>query len=204
MTSGKNLWGAGAVLRARRPGLRSGRRGGAGGFTLLEVMFSAAVIAIAISGVAGALVSAMRLDQVNSESSDAQQAARQMMERVSSQDWEEVWQLFNTDPNDDPGGPGTAPGPDFLVPELTVQDGDLDGFVGEVRFPDLNFGGALQLREDFVDPDLGMPSDLNADGNIDTLDHSGDFQLLPVQVRIRWKGVSGPRTLDLETVITDR
>jgi len=66
--------------RARAPKrLRSKRRAG---FTLLEVMFAAAVLAIAISGAASAMLSAIQLERVNRETAIATQEARRVLERV--------------------------------------------------------------------------------------------------------------------------
>jgi hypothetical protein len=64
-------------------------------------------------------------------------------------------------------------------------------------------GGALELREDVVDAGLGMPRDLNLDGVIDALDHSGDYRILPVRVLVEWTGMSGNRTHRLETVLSE-
>jgi prepilin-type N-terminal cleavage/methylation domain-containing protein len=67
MTSLMAFRGAGHV----RP--RHGRHSPQGGFTLLELMFSAAVLTVAASGMAGAMISAMRLNRVNNETTLAQQ-----------------------------------------------------------------------------------------------------------------------------------
>ena len=58
-----------------------------------------------------------------------------------------------------------------------------------------------QLREDVADAQLGTPMDLNGDGAIDGADHSGDYVLLPVRIRVRWRGVTGLRTFDVCTVL---
>jgi prepilin-type N-terminal cleavage/methylation domain-containing protein len=190
------------TIQQTTPGGAASQRAG---FTLLEVMFAASVLAIAVAGVAGAMISAIRLDQVNGETAAAQQAARQIMEEVQSREFEQVFALFNSDPLDDPDGVGTAPGKDLPVLSLTPQQGDPDGFVAEVMFPAIDTVGGLQLREDFVDPELGMPGDLNNDRQPpDALDHSNDYFLLPVRVRIAWTGATGDRQLDLVTVLSER
>jgi len=79
--------------------------------------------------------------------------------------------------------------------------------VGEIVFPAISVaGGPLQLREDLLAPEFGMPNgrDLNGDGNIDQLDHSGDYQLLPVIVRLRWRNGAGERTAEIRTFLCDR
>ena len=40
-----------------------------------------------------------------------------------------------------------------------------------------------------------MPRDLNGDGVIDKENHAKDFLVLPVKVRVRWRGVTGDRTI---------
>lgn len=167
---------------------------------MLEIMFSITVLMVAVSGMASAMISSMRLDRVNSETSVAHEAARQVMETVQSQDFATVFAMYNADDDDDPGGVGTAPGAGFAVGGLRPQAGDPDGLAGLVMFP----SQGNQIREDAVDATLGMPRDLNADGVIDAADHSADYRLLPVRVRIQWRGVTGNRVLDLETVLTAR
>ena len=43
--------------------------------------------------------------------------------------------------------------------------------------------------------------DLNADGVIDGDDRSDDFVILPVRIRVRWRGVTGLRFYDVCTVL---
>ena len=50
---------------------------------------------------------------------------------------------------------------------------------------------------------MGMPRDLDGDGVIDALDHSGDYRLLPVLVRVAWRGSSGPAKLEFRTMLAD-
>jgi len=167
---------------------------------MLEIMVSVGVLMVAVSGMGSAMLSSMQLNRVNGETTLAHEAARQMLEVVQSQEFAEVYELFNADPLDDPDGAGTGPGADFAVAGLRVQNGDADGLAGQVIFP--TQGG--QLREDLIDAGWGMPRDLNADGLIDGLDHAGDRMLLPVRVRVQWQGVTGPRVLDFETILSGR
>jgi len=60
-----------------------------------------------------------------------------------------------------------------------------------------------QLREDYVSADWGMPRDLSGDSVIDDLDHSLDVILLPVTVRLEWRGSFGPRTYQIQTMLAD-
>jgi hypothetical protein len=65
----------------------------------------------------------------------AVQAARGVIEEIRETPIERVFALYNTDPQDDPGGQGTAPGGAFAVDGLGPIDGDPDGLVGAVMFP---------------------------------------------------------------------
>ena len=49
----------------------------------------------------------------------------------------EIWRRYNSNPADDPGGPGTAPGNNFAVPLLRPLPGDADGLPGEIFFPEI-------------------------------------------------------------------
>ena len=112
----------------------------------------------------------------------------------------EVFAAFNEDAADDPEGAGTAPGADFAVPGLSALSSDADGMVGKIIFPTI----AGELREDVTDAALGMPRDLNGDGVTDSADHSGDFVLVPVRIRLEWRGSAGPRDMEFHTLLADR
>lgn len=167
---------------------------------MLEIMVSIAILMVAVSGMASAMLSSMKLNRVNGETTLAHEAARQVLETVQSQDLADVFVLYNADPLDDPGGAGTGPGAGFAVNGLGVQTGDADGLVGQVIFPTQG----AQVREDVIDAGWGMPRDLNADGVVDGLDHTADYMLLPVRVRVQWRGVTGARVMDFETMLSGR
>lgn len=184
-------------VRSKKPELARG------GFALVEVAVAATILAIAVGGLVGTVIYTMRLARVSEERTTAQQAAVAMGDFFYSVDFANIYASFNDDPADDPGGAGAAPGSGFAVPGLNVQVGDADGFVGRVIFPTVTeVGGTTQwLREDFEDDDLGMPRDLNADGDIDDLDHSADYSVLPVTVRIQWTGGGGDQTRDFHLLL---
>ena len=165
-------------------------------------MFAAAVLAIAISGASSAMVSAMRLDRVNRETTLATLEARSVLEQMQSLDLDQIYAWYNQSGADDGGVP--VPGPNFAINQLAPNPADPDGIVGQVIFPELQNGAVWELREDTVDPELGLPMDLNGDGLIDNLDHSGDFVLLPVRLQVQWTGVAGPRTTNLVTLLSRR
>ncbi len=190
---------------AREPRTRSIYR--RSGFSLVEVLLAAVILAVAVTGIAGSVLSALALNRVNRETALAQQAARRAVEQVSSVPFSEAFACYNADAGDDAGLLIAARGPGFAVPGLTPLAGDADGMCGRVMFPTVvNAGGNEELREDSPEPTLGMPRDLDFDGQLvpDLDDHADDYRILPVRVRIEWQGISGQRQVDLETILSDR
>ena len=199
--------GCGASKRPRdgSPGGRSGsgvrgrtnRRARAhGGFTLVEVALASVVLIVALGGLTGAILSGLKLSHTNAENARAEAELRMMLAEIQSLGAAAAYATYNEDPGDDLGGPGTAPGSGFEVENMTPVEGDPDGLAGEVIFPASWNGPELELREDTADPAFNMPRDLNGDGDVDEEDHSEDFVILPVRVRIRWTGASGPRSAE--------
>ena len=168
------------------------------GFSLIEMSVAAVVLTVAVCGLSGSMVSSVALDRVNHETALAEAAVRGTMEKIGGTTFSEAFARFNADPADDPDGAGTAPGATFAVKGLRGAAGALPG---RITFP---VGAPDQLREDVVDAALGMPRDLNGDGVVDAADHSGNYRLLPVRVSVTWRGVSGVRTLTVETLLCTR
>jgi len=175
------------------------------GFTLVELMIVIAIIVVAFLAMSQTLVSSMQLTGVNKESALATDGLRDTMETLQGvQDFGTVFALYNDNPLDDPGIAGSAPGSNFAVAGLQAVDGDPDGLPGEIVFPTL----LNQLREDLAIPELGMPRDLNGDGLVDSLDHGDpaltDYRILPVLLRLHWKGSGVERTMEIRTLLADR
>lgn len=184
-------------LLPRSPGPLRTRRRGRAGLSMIEVLVGMTLLTIGLLGYLQVLVGAVATSQLNREQTRALEAAREVMERLQATPRAEIFASFNSEPADDPGGPGTAPGAGFAVNGLDPQRGDADGLPGEIVFPEV----AGELREDVVDPTLSMPRDLNGDGFIDALDHAADWRSLPVLVRVRWRGRSGDAQIDLRTML---
>jgi prepilin-type N-terminal cleavage/methylation domain-containing protein len=181
-----------------------GLRGSRCGFSLVELLVAATLIVVALTGIAGSMLSSMALNRVNRETALAQQAACRALEELRSVPFEEAFFVYNTTPGDNPGGTVPERGPNFAVPGLAALASDADGLVGQIEFPVVDPFGSDQLREDVEDEGLGMPRDLNGDLAIDGLDHSEDRLLLPVRVRLEWRGVSGAREIEMETMLCAR
>lgn len=177
----------------------SGRRERAG-LTLIEILCAISVLMISVLGFAQAITASARNTQATKERTLAMQGARRMLEEIEANVFAEAFWRYNDYATDDPGGAGTAQGSRFAVPGLHLQDGDTDGFVGEIVFP-TRVGLPGSLREDIADAKLGMPRDLNGDGVIDSANHGGNYRLLPVLVRVRWRGAAGASSVELRTML---
>lgn len=170
----------------------------AAGMTLIEIIIGLGVLVIAIIGIMSALVAASRVDQATAEQNRALSACKSILEQMKQTTYNEIWRRFNSNPADDPGGAGTAPGCNFAVPGLVAQPGDADGMPGQIFFPESGFGN---LSETAVDARLGMPvaKDLNGDGDALDVNVNATYMILPVRVVVDWKGISGPYHMEITT-----
>jgi hypothetical protein len=162
------------------------------------VAVTVVILVVALFALASAVSMGLKIVQRNRENTLATQAGRQIVEVLSNFDqiaFSDVFAAYNSDPNDDPGGFDTGPGNNFPVRDLIPMKGDLDGFVGEIIFP---IGAPSELREDTAGRDL------NGDAAIDALDHSGDYKLLPVTVKVQWTGIVGDHTVDFNVLLANR
>lgn len=172
--------------------------------TLLEISVAMPVVLVALGILVQMLTAGMGIRTGGQQDWAANSAAQNALERMRNENFSQIFVLFNSDPFDDPNGPGTAPGSTFDVPGLTALGAEP---VGEIVFPQVNVGNEIvpvwELREDAVIPELNLPRDLSGDRVIDDQNHAGDYTLLPVLVRVRWQGLSSPRTLSLQTILSE-
>lgn len=168
------------------------------GFTFLELVVGMSVLLVALLIFSSSVSGVAKQRTVNRETNLAVAAARNLLETLRSQEFAEVYALYNADPDDDPGGAGTAPGNRFVVDGLDDLP-DAGGFDGEIVFPSVDAGGVWQLREDMELPELGMPRDLSGDSIVDDQDHAGSYFILPVLIRVRWRSPIGTRQYEMTT-----
>ena len=161
------------------------RRSGEAGISLIETLVVLGSVTITILGILTAHVTAAQLNRTNHETTLASEAIRSRMETIAASTPDTVIAAY---------GSGTAPGPTFTLATLGANSA---GQRGTVEMP---LSGGI-LRENVTNSALGMPKDLNGDGVIDSLDHTADWKILPVLVRLRWNGVNGDREMRLATVL---
>jgi hypothetical protein len=179
----------------------TGRNRDEAGLTLIELLIAGSFIALAACGLSAVLVGSMAMGAVNKETAQARAAAQQMLEQLQNLPAGDVYATFNEITTDDPYGTGSAPGSVFSV-RTKPSAIQVSNMVGEVLFPDIPALG--ELREDTVDPLLGMPRDLNGDGNVDAANHANDYMYLPVRVRITWQGIAGERSFEVCSVLLNK
>jgi len=170
-----------------------------GGYALVELAVAVMVVTITLGAVCSSLLTTVSLSRTNHQTTVGLDAARSRIEAMRGEVFEEIFLRYNATTADDPAF-GASPGSTFDVRGLTVRNVDPDGFVGQIAFP----GDGVTLREDWNDPELGMPRDLNGDGVIDGLDHAGDYTVLPVRVTLQWLGPGTSQRVDVVTTLSMR
>lgn len=208
------------IVRASKLG-RSSRTAGV---TALEIVFAIAVMLTGLLAYSRSLVGSMALGDQTRETALAAESCRRVLEDLNAMEFSELYARFNETPDDDPatplggllggggllsgltGGTGTETPPYvFVVDGLEPAPGAVDGNHGLISFPSVPDGlGGYELREDVDMPELGMPRDLNLDGVVDGLDHSGDYRILPVMARVSWISGRRPRQLEIKTILCSK
>lgn len=168
--------------------------------TLVEVMVAIVILTVSVYILSSTVTAAIGHSHVKEERTRAVDAAWNVLEQMRAEPFEELFARYNSDPGDDPGGSGTAPGAHFDVPGLDPQEADEDGLPGEVILPEATSRDGSQLREDLELGRLSLPRDLNGDLLVDGLDHAEDYIVLPVTVRIAWEGATGRREFEMTTM----
>lgn len=169
------------------------------GMTLIEIIIGLGVVVVAILGIMSALVAASRTDEATAEQVRALNGCKSTIEMMKQSTFAEIWRRYNSNPADDPGGAGTAPGANFAVAGLRAQAGDADGMPGQVIFPEV----AGNLSETFVDARMGMPAGKILNGDLDATDTNVNttYMILPVRVVVDWQGASGRNHMEITTFL---
>ncbi len=171
------------------------------GITMIEITISILILTVAAYMLSSTIGASMSHTVTKREQATAVEAAMNAMESMRATPFVDLFQSFNAEDEDDPLGPGTAPGATFDVPGLDpiLDAGGAPRPIGTIRLPELDG----QLREDLEDAPLGMPRDLTGDLVVDRDDHVGDYLVMPAIVRIEWQGRLGPRQCEMSTMFVD-
>lgn len=153
----------------------------AAGFTMLETMIALFVAAVALMGLLSAISSIMRLTDSNHQQITAVNIARQKLSDLQNASFQTVFAAY---------------GPSSDRNKSTVKD--LEGGTCKYIFPANSAG---KLDETVVDAELGMPQDLNGDGDAADTDVSTSYKVLPVRVQITWDTPNGTREVKLNTML---
>jgi len=163
---------------------------------LVELTVALMVATLAAGAIASTVTSSIGLSRTNRERGIANDAANVIAQQLRSTDFTEVFVRYNATNADDPAV-GVSPGSAFDVAGLRPTANDADGRVGEIIFP----GDGVELWEDVTDRWLGMPRDLNGDGDVLPGDRASFYRILPVRVRVTWQGTTSSHTIELVTVL---
>ncbi|MHC4860922.1 MAG: type IV pilus modification PilV family protein [Planctomycetota bacterium] len=158
------------------------RRAAQAGFTVLEAAIALTVLAVALLSLWGTLLYCSRSNQVAEQKVRALNAAQAKLEEKKSSSFESLITDY---------GPSGSFGDQFPVPSLDddeeVARGQIVFYVSETATPD---GGAV-----------GLPLDLNGDGDAEDEDVSASYGILPVRVSIMWTGALGPQRMDVRAIL---
>lgn len=168
------------MQQKNRPG--ASRRG----FTILEVLMAAGVMVGGLLGLIAALHSASHLQRSTLERNRARAAIQDQIEQIYGTPWRDLVTKYG------PGSPEAA----FDVRGLSIVPGDITGQVGHIE---------IFLDETLDRPDLGLPRDLNGDGDALDTDVSEDkIYLMPFVVSVRWQGMASDLSLVVPTLYARR
>lgn len=151
------------------------------------------VLTVMLGGLLRAMGGSVALSAQSQDLAVAVEAARTTMEELQAQDLATVFAAYGQ-------SAGADPGDGFEVVGLQALPDDADGLVGQVLFPvDPKDPAVLcETVSDFP----GMPRDLNLDGDSTDADVTADCVLLPVVVRLEWRGPGGaPQTYELRSLL---
>lgn len=166
------------------------------GFTLIEMLVAFSALMVVLLGLSRMLLSSQMAMNTTHEATLARQAAREQIEVLYAATVADVYATYNADAGDDPNGAGTAPGVGFEVAGLEAPLGDADGLPGRILFPEQ--GGVLS--ELASAPQYGWPMDMDGVAG-SSADVSTTYRVLPVVVRVEWRGSGGDGTVEFKTLL---
>ena len=161
------------------------------GFSYLETLVAAAVLAIGFLALASATASGTSAMLSNEENARAAAAARQALEELENSDtpFEQLFAEYTTG---------------LEIPDTDGRTKPLDR---TWKVKGIASTGAATVRLDFPMSKTGQldeavaQRDLNGDGEITEGNRGADYKILPVTITVTWQGTSGPRTIEVQTLL---
>jgi type II secretory pathway pseudopilin PulG len=171
------------------------------GLSLVELMIALVVIAIAILALFSLIVSSSQVQQETREKTLAYNAARQKIEAMRGETFTEIYARYNANTGDNPTT-GTSPGNTFTIDGLNTPSGMTAP--GLILFPEVTNALAENYTGDGATT-MGMPKDLNRDGDATDTTITTTYKILPVLIRVKWRGVGDKTTtIEVSSLITDK
>lgn len=172
------------------------------GFGLVEILFSAAILLIAVMGNASSVGTAHSTFRAVAERGRAVEVLARFLERMrGDDDWAGLYARLRTKSQESAGDTarrelGIDPNLVMYAPTVYYPDFTLPSDLGTIQFlvqvPGLAVGPGLPtLRESQNAPRYGLPADLNGDGAITSDSRESDYRALPVVIRMRWTRANG-------------
>lgn len=167
------------------------------GFTIIEVMVAAAVLAIGLMGLLSAISNGLKLSSTSRESQLALAAMRSRFDQMKADVFATLYSDYTTN----------AAKRDIIIFEDKNSNGAYDA--GEESLPFVSgqsiHGSVAFLSETEAGAAWGVPgeADLNGDGDAnDAADAS--FGVYAVRIQLQWRGTAGNRSLELIDTIYER
>lgn len=170
------------------------------GFGLVDICVALFVLSASLGVLVGAVFSGIRLARTDEETAKASQALRMTLARIGSLPARDAFAVLNAEDADDLAGQTSAAY--LALGEELMTDRDGNPVTIQVTFP-VDEANPGVVREDLELPALGMPRDLDGDGEIDSNDHADDLVILPVLLRLDWEGASGPQSVQMATILSN-
>ena len=153
---------------------------GEGGFTVVEMALATTMLMVGIMAISAATLRMHQLGRQNRERTIAHNAMTQMGERLNSASaiaalTPSTWATTVIDAYSEGGSVGNT----FSVFGLTPVEGEEQPGV-------IEFITDETLTDDELGVAMGMPRDLNGDGDVVDGDVSGTVELLPAIITISW------------------
>ncbi len=158
------------------------------GFAITDAVVAMLLMTVAVGGLAGSVAFGLKLHRTNQESAVAEQGARAILAQLRETDFDGIFAQY-------------AAAPDIEIEGLNPRPDDPDGMVAKLLFP-VDEANPLKLAENADLPALGCPRDLDGDGDTDSVGTTDNYIILPVTLRVEWRGTGGDMTQVYHVVLT--